>query len=229
MSTKTINDQEATKFVYAYLLEHPDFLCRYEELFARIHIPHQNREGTRSVIECQNEVLLKTLSEYEKLRMEEQKLASKHPSCVQLDKVITLAQRILGCRDEASLPFLCEEGMKNIFDAPYGVIRLWQVMPNFSFLTFARPVGAEVEKAIGQMKTPYCGPNDGDLIASWLEVPVEQTRGVLLYPLHLVYGGTFGFICLASPDPNHFNQAIENNLLKKAGGLVETALNRLTR
>lgn len=51
MSTKQFNDQEATKFVYAYLLEHPDFLCRYEELFSRILIPHQNREGTRSVIE----------------------------------------------------------------------------------------------------------------------------------------------------------------------------------
>lgn len=45
------------QFVKDYLLKNPEYFRTHSDVFCRLVPPRQNREGTRSIIECQNEVL----------------------------------------------------------------------------------------------------------------------------------------------------------------------------
>ena len=109
------------------------------------------------------------------------------------------------------------------------MVRLWNVLPNFSFLDFASPVGQDIEQTISSMRGYYCGINEGDLVANWLQVPVEQTKSVLLVPLRRVQNEVFGFICLASSDIHHFDPFVKKGIVDKTALCAQATLKRLTQ
>ena len=93
------DNQKAVRFVIDYLTDNPDFFRRHPDVFSHMSFPRQNREGTRSIIECQNEVLRATLTTME-VREEENKLREKALSeAKDTESVLDLAISLLACED----------------------------------------------------------------------------------------------------------------------------------
>ncbi len=65
------------QFVKDYLLKNPGIFPYSFRCFCRLVPPRQNREGTRSIIECQNEVLRASLTTYE---LREEEIAAREES-----------------------------------------------------------------------------------------------------------------------------------------------------
>ena len=98
------DNQKAVRFVIDYLTDNPDFFRRHPDVFSHMSFPRQNREGTRSIIECQNEVLRATLTTME-VREEENKLREKALSeAKDTESVLDLAISLLACEDNIGLP-----------------------------------------------------------------------------------------------------------------------------
>lgn len=222
------DNQKAVRFVIDYLTDNPDFFRRHPDVFSHMSFPRQNREGTRSIIECQNEVLRATLTTME-VREEENKLREKALSeAKDTESVLDLAISLLACEDNIGLPDTALEFFKNAFDASYGLIRLWPARPNFAFFPYAERLGPEIEESIAQMEGPFAGKNFGDEIAAWLKVDPSETRGVLLLPLKKQDGKVFGLICLCDPDEKKFSAAQREPFLRGASRVCGAALAPLT-
>lgn len=212
-----------------FLSQNPSFFLSHPEIFCRLEIPRQNRDRSRSIVDCQNELLRATLTTYEMHEQEITQKALTEPTYVEFQNLFEFVLKLLEATDDATLPYIVLDQYKKIFNTHLGMIRLWNVLPNFSFLDFAGPVGQDIEQTISSMSGYYCGINEGDLVANWLQVPVDQTKSVLLVPLRRVQNEVFGFICLASSDIHHFDPFVKKGIVDKTALCAQATLKRLTR
>ncbi len=219
--------QKEAQFVCDYLLEHPDFFQSHPDLFVHMNFPRQNREGTRSILECQNEILRTSLTTME-VREEEFRIQEKlFRESKSMEPAFELAESLLKCRDDVMLPEIVLTFFKRNFKASHGLIRLWPVIPNYSFFPFSERLGREVEESVSAMTKPFAGENFGDDIAKWLRIDPVETRGVLLIPLKNSENVTFGLICLCDPHARKFTENYQDKLLDASVRLSEAALTRL--
>lgn len=219
-----MNDFEQDQdFVVSFLKNHPDFFLRHPDLFLHINVPRQNREGNRSIVECQNEVLRATLTTYEmkeeELKLREQALNSSSD----YDKLIRFAVELLSANAQVDLPNLVLNFFLTTFRASHGLVRLWPVKPNFSFFPFAERLGPGIENAVAEMQQPFAGENYGDEIAQWLKIDPVETRGVLILPLKKD-NRTIGMLCLCDPDETKFSRNLRPKFLTTAASVAEAAL-----
>ncbi len=223
-----LSTAETATFVSQYLLDNPDFFRRHPDVFTHMSLPRQNREGTRSIIECQNEVLRATLTTYEmreeELNARERQLLPKYV----LQDLLTLSNKLLATEDLSDFPGLVLAFFKNFFNVPHGTVRLWDVKSDFAFLPFARPIGNELEASIDSMGSAYWGPNTGNQIAEWLLVDPQETSWTFLLPLRGSRNKAFGMICVACGHPCSKKHEDVDAFVRASYPIAQTALYRLT-
>lgn len=220
-------NQNPVDFIVDYLKSNPDFFQRHADVFEHISIPRQNKEGGRSIVECQNEALRARLTTFE---MREEELKLREQALLEsgdCDLFINFAVELLSCISQVNLPDLVLNFFMKSYRARHGLIRLWPVTPNFSFFAFAERLGAEVEEAVAAMEQPFAGENYGDEIAAWLKIDPVETRGVLILPLRRSNGQTFGMICLCDADETKFSRQVRPKFLETAANLSQAALSPL--
>lgn len=221
-----LNSDHQVDMVLEYLHQHPDFFRHHPDVFCRLDLPRQNKEGERSWLECQNEVLRASLTTLEK-KEEEAHLNVDHSPNGQQAKILKLACCLLQCVNEIDLPQTALDFFKYTFSCQQGMLRLWGVKPNFSFLPFAEPLPHEIQQAISEMRGPYVGKNEGPQVAAWLNTSEEQTKAVLLSPLRKTDNSTFGMLCLASPNSKNFIGQRLNDFLSQTLSITQSAMMRL--
>ncbi len=218
-------------FVAEYLKCHPHYFSHRPDIFCKVIPPRQNREGTRSLLECQNEVLRSSLTTYE-LREEELRQREKELKTQRLEfssAILDLAIALVSISKDYMIPETILEHFKKFFGVDKGVIRLWIYRSEFAGQPFTEPFSDEVESEISDMTDPFIGENSGSEIASWFGVPEDETKGVLLIPIQAPNGFTFGAICLTSKEIKPFKTQKAKDFLSQAIPLAQAALLRLTR
>lgn len=219
------------EFVKKYLLDNPEYFRSHSDVFCKLVPPRQNREGTRSIIECQNEVLRASLTTYE---IREEEIATREKALETAQKglskaLLDLSISIVSLTKDYEIPETLLKQFKRFFKVEHGIIRLWLYRSEFEGQPFTKPFSEEVESEISEMPETFIGENLGSEIASWFEVPVSQTRGVILIPVKAPNGITFGAICLASSDVSTFKGPHVQHFLSGALPIAQAALLRLTR
>jgi hypothetical protein len=220
----------STEFIVRdFLLQNPNFFKQHSDIICQLNFPRQNKDGTKSVLECQIEALKEELALYESQETGRPETDSAELTCADRDSLLAFSLDLLRAGDEAKLPLIVLDHFKSMFGAEHGMIRLWDLSPNFSFLAYSESVGSDLQMAISSMPGPYCGKNEGDAVANWLRVSPDQTRSVVLAPLRDANQLVFGFICLAHGDPQHFDRAAANGFVLSAAEFAQAALKRLKR
>ncbi|MCD8339436.1 MAG: hypothetical protein LUC43_04455, partial [Burkholderiales bacterium] len=193
----------AENFVEAYLNDNPEFFRNHIDLFCKMVPPRQNKEGTRSVIECQNEVLRASLSVYELKEQDaiEDQEEAEHIRSSHWKNVLTFGETLCSAHDAELLPDLVLQGFLKYFNVQHGVLRLWSLAPEFQDKKFAEPVPPWIRAQISSLPEPYVGENAGTEIAEWTNCKPSETGGVFLTPFFNPQGLAFGFMCLANPTP----------------------------
>lgn len=222
------NSSETESFVSDYLLNNPDYFRRHPQVFTHMSLPRQNRDGTRSVVECQNEVLRATLTTYEmreeELRIREKQILNQYS----LQNMLTFATKLLSCDNLPGLPVLVLNFYKTYFGVSHGMIRLWDLSDTFSSCPFAKTIGAELESAIDAMGSPYWGINSGTQVAQWLSVDPKETVWVFILPLRGAANKAFGMVCLASGTKHDKKDEDINSFLTASYPVTQAALYKLT-
>ena len=222
---------DPAQFVKNYLLENPEYFRSHSDVFCKLVPPRQNRDGTRSIIECQNEVLRASLTTYE---IREEEIAAREKALESKQKFLSnslleLAVALVSIAKDYEIPETLLDQFKKFFKAEHGIIRLWLYRSEFEGQTFTKRFSEEVESEISEMTNTFIGENAGSEIASWFGVPVSETRGVILIPIKATNGITFGAICLASSEVAVFKAPGVQDFLAGALPLAQAALLRLTR
>ncbi len=226
MTNETVKREEIERFICDYLSNNPDFFLTHPDILELMTLPQKQEESEGADLDLFSE------ADYQGEKTEAAaETKNEATACVMLKehkKMLDFACKLVHFKDDASLPNTVLDHFKDIFETDLGTIRLWNLMPNFAFLDFGERIDPEAEASICAMPAPYYGMNEGSMVADWLRVQESQTRSVLLVPLKRPQGDVFGFICLASPDTDHFDRYSDGDVIQKTTELAQTSLSRLT-
>ena len=198
--------------------------------FADWYLPRQNREGTRSIIECQNEVLRASLTTYE---LREEEIAAREESWkgnkAGLSKsLLEMAVALVSATKDYEIPAILLESIQKFFKVQNGILRLWLYRTEFER---GSPLLSAFPKRLSQrspeMPEMFIGENSGSEIASWFGVPISETKRSHSHSIKAPNGMTFGAICLASSDVSTFKASDVQDFLSGALPLAEAALLRV--
>lgn len=231
MTNETVQREEIEGFICDYLSNNPDFFLTHPDILELMTLPGKQEESAGADLDLFSDADYQ--NEKSETAADEADVAKTAPetACIMLKehkKMLDFACKLVHFKDDASLPNTVLDHFKDIFETDLGTIRLWNLMPNFAFLDFGERIDPDAEASICMMPAAYYGTNEGSMVADWLRVQESQTRSVLLVPLKRPQGDVFGFICLASPDPDHFNRYSDGDVIQKTTELAQTSLSRLT-
>jgi uncharacterized protein YigA (DUF484 family) len=217
-STSEHTDDAESRAVAAYLLQHPDFLERYPEVLAKLHVPH-GAGGAVSLIEHQVAVLREQLGK-ERGRLNhlmaraheyEQLSARLHELTVQL---ITAPDLERAC---AAL----EASLREQFSAEAVAIKLFPVDPEQriedplvqSFVDFIDRDRCLCGPIAPQQAEPLFGADVGKMQSAAL-VPIRGTEQT-------------GVLAIGSTDPKRFTPDMGTELLERLGAIAGAKLTDL--
>lgn len=142
--------------------------------------------------------------------------------------------RLLGEADTHALPYVVQDGLREVFEVPAVALRVWQVGEEFAHLEVAQGVSEEVRLFAAGLRAPYCGANAGFEAAGWLET-AQTIESVAIVTLRVPVRGdadasaapAFGLLVLGSPDARRFHDGMGTTYLAQIGELAAATLNRL--
>ncbi|WP_091911416.1 DUF484 family protein [Chitinasiproducens palmae] len=212
-----------------FLLANPAFFDEHADLLSRIRLSSPHGDRAVSLPERQMEkmrektrVLEHQLSELVRYGHENDKLSQKF---------VRWTTRLLGERDPAGLPEAVTTGLRDAFDVPDAVVRLWAVDDAFRDLPCAASVSDAVRLFASGLSVPYCGGEGGvggtEGFADWFEPAPASLAVVALRDPVRPDDAPFGLLALASPDAARFRAGMGTDLLEQIGAVAAAALSRL--
>lgn len=224
MSTNTLSEQD----VIGYLHDHPDFFASHPELLAGLQLPHPTNGAAISLVERQSLVLRERIKSLEARLAELIRHGQENDAIA--DQLTDWSRRLLAHQGTAEMPEVVVEELKQVFNVPYGAVRLWGVASEHAHLPAASPAGADAAALAHSMQSPYCGANVGFEAASWLNHDPSQVQSMVMLPLRVPgETQTFGLVVLGSPDKDRFHITMGTAFLRRMTELASAALVRLTR
>lgn len=228
MSTSTMNAQDVAN----YLQAHPAFFEEHAELLAAIQLTSPHSHRAVSLQERQMEIL-RDKNKHLELKLSELMRHGNENDRTQ-QRVHAWTTRLVGEADTHALPYVVQDGLREIFDVPAVALRVWQVGEEFAHLEVAQGVSEEVRLFAAGLRAPYCGANAGFEAAGWLET-AETIESVAIITLRVparedtdpAAAPAFGLLVLGSPDARRFHDGMGTTYLAQIGELAAAALNRL--
>ena len=224
----TMNAQDVAN----YLQAHPAFFEEHAELLAAIQLTSPHRHRAVSLQERQMEILRDKHKHLELKLSDLMRHGNENDRTQQ--RVHAWTTRLVGEADTHALPYVVQDGLREIFEVPAVALRVWQVGEEFAHLEVAQGVSEEVRLFAAGLRAPYCGANAGFEAAGWLET-AETIESVAIVTLRVPVRGdadqtaapAFGLLVLGSPDARRFHDGMGTTYLGQIGELAAATLNRL--
>jgi uncharacterized protein YigA (DUF484 family) len=208
-----------TEEVAAYLQEHPEFFEQQADMMAEIFIPHPH--GGRTISISERQILT--------LREKSKQLESKLREIIQFgeendaigEKMHRLTLALLGARDIEAVLNAIGFNLREDFDVPHAVLRVWRGggpadLPEFS------EVGAATRAFAADLANPHCGMQAmGDTLGLFGEAGPHLRSFAYVV---LRDSEAFGLLALASEDAQRFYPEMGTVYLKRLGDMAGAAL-----
>lgn len=207
--------------VAQFLQENPGFAEEYADLLASIYVPHPH--GGRAVPIGERQLI----SLREKNRLLEMKLRELIGFGEENDaigeKMHRLTLALLKARSLEALAYVLDHSLRDDFDVPHAMLRVWGVASGSADLPEFSPVSENVVEIAESLVQSYCGPHIAPELLSWFG-DGAHLRSFALVPLR--NDQVIGMLVLASEDPQRFAPDIGTLYLKRLGESVAAALSR---
>lgn len=212
--------------VARFLADHPDFFEQHPELLADIAIPHPQNGQAISLVERQSMILRGRITALE-TRIA-QMIRHGEENDVIADRMVKWARALLAESEAARLPEVAVAQLRELFDVPFGAVRVWGVRPEFVQLAAAAPVSDDVRRLASSMVAPFCGSNVGFEPVHWMAADEGAVQSLAMLPLRVgASAEAFGLLVLGSPDKERFHITMGTAFLTRIGELASAALARL--
>ena len=206
--------------VAQFLQDNPGFSEEYADLLASIYVPHPHDGRAIPIGERQ----LITLRE--KNRMLETKLRELirfgEENDAISEKMHRLTISLLRARSLEALAYVIDSSLRDDFDVPHVVFRVWGVRTGSDLPEFS-PVSENAMEIAESLVLPYCGLHIASELLSWFG-EADHLRSFSLVPIRS--DETVGLIVLGSEDSHRFSPDIGTLYLKRLGETVAAALSR---
>ncbi len=211
-----------------YLANTPGFFERQAELLAAVQLTSPHGARAVSLQERQMEMLRDKIRGLEGKIIEMIRHSQENVSIA--DKLYRWTRVLFMTIDEARLPTVLVEELKEQFLIPQGSIRLWGAADQFAGEGFATAVSDDLKSFAASLGTPYCGVNGGFEAASWFP-DSSSVSSLAMIPLRRGSGDhpTFGLLVLGSPDPTRYSADMGIDFLQRIGETASASLSRLLR
>ncbi|KAF1042309.1 MAG: hypothetical protein GAK35_02787 [Herbaspirillum frisingense] len=210
-----------------YLLDHPHFFEEHAELLSTIKLTSPVMGRAVSLQERQMEILR------EKIRVQELHMADLMRIAQENDEITNKFQAwsraLLLTRNEADLPRVLADQLKEIFHVPQVTVRLWNLGETHADSWATQSVSEDARIFANGLSAPFCGPNKEFEAATWLE-DSASVKSVAILPLRVgASPDAFGLLVLGSSDANRFTSDMGTDFLTRIGETASAALACLLR
>lgn len=212
--------------VASYLKEHPEFFESHAHLLTEITIPHPH--GGRTISLAERQLLA--------LRDKNSLLESKLRELIQFgeendalgERVHRFSLALLMATSLESCLQAIHYNLREDFAVPHVAVRLW---PEHGEAAERHPGLAEFSGTSKELRVyaeglsnPSCGPHALYETGTWFGEDSARLKSFAMVALRSEQ--TFGFLVLASEDPQRFYQGMGTLYLKRLGELISVALKR---
>lgn len=216
MTQPTPTPEDIARFLQA----NPDFFQQHAAVFAELQVPHPHETRAISLGERQILTLRNRCKELE------WKLAGLLHNASGNERISQQLMQwccdMLAEDDGQALPALIVERLREIFELPSVVLRLWD---KEGPAPFVQDVGDAVKQHAAALAAPYCGPAQDSPSSEWLPGATQSLACIALRP----EGGrnAFGMLVLGSEDAARFTTDMSTDFLATIGRLASAGLQRL--
>ena len=209
-----------------YLANTPGFFERQSELLAAVQLTSPHGSRAVSLQERQMEMLRDKIRGLEGKIIE--MIRNSQENVAIADKLYRWTRVLFTTLDEAHLPTVLVDELRDQFLIPQGAVRLWGANERLSGEDFAAPVSDDLKSFAASLSLPYCGINGGFEAASWFPDAAIVTS-LAMIPLRRNSGDhpTFGLLVLGSPDPTRYSADMGVDFLQRIGEIASASLARL--
>ena len=208
--------------VASYLKEHPEFFESHAHLLTEVNIPHPH--GGRTISLAERQLLA--------LRDKNNLLESKLRELIQFgeendalgERVHRFSLALLMASSLESCLQAIDYNLREDFSVPHVAIRLWQGEEQHPNLPEFSATSKELRVYADGLSNPACGPHALYETGTWFGEDSGRLKSFAMVALRAEQ--TFGFLVLASEDPQRFYQGMGTLYLKRLGELISVALKR---
>lgn len=206
-----------------YLQAQPEFFEQHADIFANLSVPHPHQ--TRAISLGERQILtLRSRAKAQELRLAQ--ILHNASSNEQINRaMMQWCARMLAEADATRIPAHIIRSLGDLFDIQAIALRLWD-LPLMADSEFAQDVTDSVRDYAQSLIHPYCGPLDGQPVASWLGTP-PASLAILALRTQPGLPPT-GLLVLGSEDPERFAADMGTAFLDMIAELAGASLHRLT-
>ncbi|MFO1214247.1 MAG: DUF484 family protein [Burkholderiaceae bacterium] len=208
-----------------YLLNTPGFFERHAELLATVQLTSPHGQRAVSLQERQMEMLRERIKGLEHKIIE--MIRNGQDNLGIYDRMHQWTVQLLLVADAAALPQALLDDLKERFQIPQAVLRVWGVAEAHAALPVAQPVSDDLKSLASSLSLPYCGANAGFEASAWFDAGAG-VQSMAMVPLRK--GGApeaFGLLVLGSPDPTRYAAQMGTEFLSRIGEVAGASLSRL--
>jgi uncharacterized protein YigA (DUF484 family) len=206
--------------VASYLKEHPEFFENHAHLLTDITLPHPH--GGRTISLAERQLLA--------LRDKNSLLESKLRELIQFgeendalgERVHRFSLALLMATSLESCLQAIHYNLREDFAVPHVALRLWQGNEQHPSLAEFSGTSKELRVYAESLTNPACGPHALYETGTWFGEDSARLKSFAMVALRAEQ--TFGFLVLASEDPQRFYQGMGTLYLKRLGELISVAL-----
>ncbi len=209
-----------------YLANTPGFFERQAELLSTIQLTSPHGSRAVSLQERQMEMLREKIRGLEGKIIE--MIRNGQENVAISDKLHRWTRVLFLTLNEARLPSVLVDELKEQFLIPQAAVRVWRAGANFAEEDFAANVSEDLKSFAASLSLPYCGLNGGFEAASWFGDPGSVTSLAMIPLRHgSAEDATFGMLVLGSPDPTRYSSDMGIDFLQRIGETASASLSRL--
>lgn len=222
-ATQQITEQQ----VVDYLREHADLFLRNPSLVIQMEIPHQNGDGTISLIEHQVKLLRDQNAQFKHKLMELVNVARDNDRLT--DRMMKLTLALMETGDLHTLLQTLEHSLGTEFQADESSIRLFDTTHHLSEQFPEKFVERtdRVMQLFGEFFNsgrPLCGRLRPEQLQFLFAERADRVQSAVIIPLGK--GNPFGMIAIGSENRNRFHPGMGTIFLKQMGVLISSMLHR---
>jgi hypothetical protein len=206
--------------VAEYLKQNPAFFEDYADVVAQIFVPHPHGGHAIPIAERQMLALRDKVYDLEQKLRELIRHGNENDRIGEKLHRATLA--LIAATDLETTLAVLSHTLREDFDVPQVVIRLWPAKAPDVTLPELAPTDDELRDHVERLRAPSCGPEAAPQAGAWFDA--ERSKSYAFLPLRTER--TFGVLALASDDPRRFDGEMGTMYLLRLAELASVAIIR---
>jgi uncharacterized protein YigA (DUF484 family) len=206
--------------VAEYLKQNPAFFEDYADVVAQIFVPHPHGGHAIPIAERQMLALRDKVYDLEQQLRELIRHGNENDRIGEKLHRATLA--LIAASDLETTVAVLSHTLREDFDVPQVVIRLWPAHAPAVALPELEPTREELRDYVERLRAPSCGSEAAPHAGEWFDA--ERSKSYAFLPLRTER--TLGVLALASEDPRRFHGEMGTMYLLRLAELASVAIAR---